>query len=337
MIPLLMILGSFLFGTLGFMIIGNGKWNMLDCAYMTSITLTGVGYGEILEPMIPSARLFAMIVMWSGMGVVLYSVSTITALVVEKNEVLARSIKERKMQKRIAAMSQHIIICGAGPIGMHVVKELYTTKYPCVVIEHDHERCDWISKNMEDLPLLNGDAMEETFLHQAGIERAAGILITLHEASRNMLITVQSRCLNPSIRIVVRCDEPNLVDKFYRAGASYVVNPSFIGGMRMASEMIRPHVVSFLDQMLRGRNQCVRVEEVILNEGSSLSGLSLKESDIYGRTGLMPIALKYPDEEEFLYNPSPESRLKEKTVIIVIGSPEQIGMLRNMSNGKGLS
>lgn len=333
MIPLIMLTGVFFFGTFGFMLIGGGQWSVSDCAYMTSITLTGVGYGEILQPMLPGTRLFAMALMWSGMGVVLYSVSTITALVVEKNAALARSMKERKMRKRIAEMNQHLIICGAGPIGMQVLKELHTTRHPCVMVESDRDRCEWIEKHLEEVPVLCGDAMEEEFLQDSGISRAAGILITLHEASRNMLITVQARCLNPTIKIVTRCDEPNLVDKFYRAGANYVVNPSFIGGMRMASEMIRPQAVSFLDQMLRDRGQPVRIEEVEVGANSPLVRMSLRRADIYGRVGVNPVALKNPDEKTFSYNPSPDTRLKAGTVIIVIGTVEQISALRKLCSG----
>jgi voltage-gated potassium channel len=155
------------------------------------------------------------------------------------------------------------------------------------------------------------------------------VLAVLEEDGHNLLITVQARYSNPEIKIVARCHENNLADKFYRAGANYVVNPSFIGGMRMASEMIRPHAVSFLDRMLRG-NDAIRVEEVTIGEGSPWIGHSLREIDIQRRTGLIPVSLKRPEDPDFTYNPSQDEVLTPQSVIVVIGNPEQVSNLRRL-------
>ena len=248
--PALLLLIVFVFGTLGFFILGGGRWSFFDCAYMTSITLTTVGYGEILEDFGTNGRSFAMVLMWAGMGVALYAVSTITGFVVERK--FSRILRERKMEKRIAALKDHFIVCGGGHTAVNVLRELITSNRSCVSIEMKLERIEWIANQFPDHHFIQGDATEEEVLLRAGIERASGILAVLAEDSHNLLITVQARYINPDIKIVARCSENNLADKFYRAGANYVVNPSFIGGMRMASEMIRPNVVSFLDRMLRG-------------------------------------------------------------------------------------
>ncbi len=327
-VPVVMVMCAFLFGTIGFYIIGDGRWTAFDCAYMTSITLTTVGYGEVLDQIGTSGRLFAMVLMWSGMGVTLYAVSAITAFVVERN--LTRLLKERKMEKRIASLKNHIIVCGAGKTGFNVLRELHATKHPCVVIEENAERVEWIRTHYEEFYYLHGDATEEEVLKKAGIEKAAGIVAVLNDDSRNLLITVQARFVNPNIKIVARCEENTLADKFYRAGANYVVNPALIGGLRMASEMVRPNVVSFLDRMLRGKKQAFRVEEVVVSEKCPFVGSTLKEIDIYGKTGLVPISVKQPDEEEFHYNPRPEEPIKAHTVIIIIGSPEQVAALKNL-------
>jgi len=329
--PALLLAATFFFGTAGFLLIGRGQWSFFDCAYMTSITLTTVGYGEVLIGMDSDSRLFAMVVMWVGMGVTLYGVSTITAFLVERN--LGRILKERRMEKRIAALKNHIIVCGAGNIGYNVIKELHTTNHPCVVIDGNQDRLQWVLEHFEHLLFLHGDATEEEILLRAGIQRAAGIVATLSEDSHNLLITVQARFVNPQIKIVTRCNERNLEDKFFRAGANYIVNPAFIGGMRMASEMIRPHVVTFLDRMLRGKDQSIRVEEVTIGKNSPWAGASLAEVDIHGRTGLIPFALKHPDQEDFRYNPSTEEVLQPGTVMIVIGSPTQLAALRQFCSG----
>jgi voltage-gated potassium channel len=325
-LPLFLVTSIFLFGTLGYFIIGEGRWSMLDCAYMTSITLTTVGYGEVLDQMGSGARTFTMVLMWAGMGVTLYAVSTVTAFVVEKN--FTRLLKERRMEKRIATMRGHIIICGAGRTGFNVINELYVTKHPCVVIEGNPERIEWIQTQFKDLCLLRGDATEEAILKRAGIERAAGVVATLNDDSHNLLITVQARYINHKIKIVARCDENNRADKFYRAGADYVVNPTFIGGMRMASQMIRPNVVAFLDRMLRGQDPSTRVEEAVVAESSPWVGLTLREIDMYNLTGLTPVALRHPGQEDFSYNPSPDERLRPQSVIVVIGTTTQIATLR---------
>ena len=324
--PILLVVGTFVFGTVGFTIIGEGRWTVFDCAYMTSLTLTTVGYGEVLDQMGHNARAFAMVVMWLGMGVTLYAVSTITAFVVEKD--LRRMLKERRMEKKIAAMRGHIIVCGVGKTGFNVVQELHTTRHPCVLIDENKERLLRAQQNFGDLFFLCGDATEEEILNRAGIEHAEGIVAALNDDSHNLLITVQARYVNPNIKIVARCDQGNLEDKFYRAGANYIVNQARIGGMRMASEMLRPHVVSFLDRMLRGHDNTIRVEEVTVCENSRWVGMSLSESDFHKNTGLWVIAMKHPFSEEFTYNPAPGERLEAGTVIIAIGNPEQLAKVK---------
>ncbi len=323
--PVLLLVVVFIFGTLGFFIVGGGKWTLFNCAYMTSITLTTVGYGEILEDFGTDGRFFAMILMWSGMGVALYAVSTITGFVIERK--FSRILRERKMEKSIAALKNHFIVCGGGHTAVNVLRELIISKQSCVCIELKSERMEWIANQFQGQHYIQGDATEEEVLLRAGIERASGVLAVLGEDGHNLLITVQARYINPGIKIVARCHENNLAEKFYRAGANYVVNPSFIGGMRMASEMIRPHVVSFLDRMLRGKD-AIRVEEVTIGEGSSWIGHSLREIDIQRRTGLVAVSLKRPEDPEFTYNPSQDAVLTPRSVIVVIGTPEQVSNLR---------
>ena len=327
-VPVLLVFCSFLFGMIGFLLIGQGRWSALDCAYMTSITLTTVGYGEVLSDLGTDGKIFAMVLMWSGMGVTLYAVSTITAFVVEKD--LMRMFRERKMERQINILQNHIIVCGVGKTGLNIVNELFVSKCPCVVIEEKEERLQTACRRLRDLHYIQGDATEEMVLRQAGIERARGIIAGLNDDGRNLLITVQARYINPEIKIVARCHENSLADKMIRAGANYVVNPGFIGGMRLASEMIRPHVVSFLDRMLRGKDQSIRLEEVVVGRNNTLTGLTLNEIDLYRRTGLNPVAIKHPQGDDYTYNPSPDERIEHGTVMIVIGNPDQVGKIRNV-------
>jgi voltage-gated potassium channel len=328
----LLLVFVFLSGTFGFYIMGEGRWSLFDCAYMTSLTLTTVGYGEILPAFDTQGRVLAMILMWAGMAFVLYAISSITAFIVEQK--LSRILRERKMEKRISALKNHLIVCGGGHTGFNVLRELTVSGHSCVYIEIKPERLEWISNQFEKQHFILGDATEEETLIRAGIKRASGILAVLGEDSYNLLITVQARYINPEIKIVARCNENNLTDKFYRAGANYVVNPSFIGGMRMASEMIRPHIVSFLDRMLRGNDPTIRVEEVTVMAQSPWVGRSLKEVDIHGLTGLVPISVKHLEESDFTYNPCLDEVLRPLTVIVVIGNHEQLSKLRKYCEGE---
>jgi voltage-gated potassium channel len=327
-IPLALLVGVFLIGTLGYLLIGGGRWSLLDTAYMTSITLTTVGYGEVLEAMGDGGRVFTIALMWSGMAVTLYSISAVTAFVVERH--LNRYFRERKMQKRIAALREHVIICGAGKTGGHIIREFAATERACCVVDVDPAQVSRLREEYPELALLQGDATEEDILRHAGIERALGIIANLHDDSRNLLITVMARFARPDIKIVARVEDQKLVDKFQHAGANYIVNPSFIGGMRMASEMLRPHVVTFLDKMLRGPDPSVRMEESTISGSSRLIGKSLREADILGTVGLQPIAVKSPETPHFIYNPPRDLELKEGTVLVVIGSPRQLNDLRRL-------
>ncbi|MFH1033573.1 MAG: NAD-binding protein [Pseudomonadota bacterium] len=324
-VPLSLLALVFCAGTLGYWLMGHGQWSLFNCAYMTSITLTTVGYGEVLEPFGARERLFTMGLMWTGMGVTLYALSTVTAFLVEER--LSNLVRERKMEMHVSGLKGHFIVCGAGRVGRHVIEEMVANQHPVVVIDDQADSAAWLKDNHPSLPTVHGDATDEGVLKSAGLERALGLVAALPEDSQNMLITVQARFVNPGLKIGTRCHNNNLVDKFYRAGANYVVNTDFIGGMRIASEMIRPQVVSFLDRMLRGQDPTVRVAEVTVREGSELAGQNLEQARLYQRSGLLAVAVKHPDRPEFVYNPSPQERLGTGTVLIVIGNPQQIASL----------
>lgn len=331
-IPLLLVALVFLAGSLGFYIVGKGEFPLFDCIYMTSFTLTTVGYGEVLQPMSTSARLVAIGIMWIGMGMVLYAISTVTAFIVEHN--LTSLFRERKMEKKIASFKGHIIVCGLGDIGRHVISELHTTRRPTVVIDSGPEQLEWLQTHFgQDMPFVSGDATNEEVLVRANIASATGVIACLPEDSQNMLITVEARFVNPEIRIVTLCRTVNLIDKFYRAGANFVIDPGQISGLRVASQMIRPGVVTFLDRMLRGADPSIRVDEVVVSPNSSLVGRSLTDSRVYEKTGLFPIALKKTGASDFFYNPNPAEVIEAETVLIVIGTAEQADRLRGLCQG----
>jgi voltage-gated potassium channel len=326
--PLILVGVVFVAGSAGFFALGQGKWPLFDCVYMVAITLTTVGYGEVLENMSTGARVLAMALMFVGMGVVLYAVSAVTAFIVEKN--LSKILRERRMNKQLAALTGHIIVCGLGQTGLQVLRELTATRHTAVGIDLDPARVERAKELFPETPFLQGDASQEETLRRAGVEQAMGLMALLPEDSLNMLITVEARFIDKDIRIVARASTNQIIDKFYRAGADYVVNPAFIGGMRMASMLIRPNVVTFLDRMLRGQGPSIRVEEVAVAPGSPLDGASLEEAQVYDKTGLRVVALRHPGQEEFVYNPADSERIPAGSVLIVIADPDRAEVLRRL-------
>ncbi len=328
--PSIAVLLVFLTGTFGFYLIGKGRWSLFDTAFFTSITLTTVGFGDTLgvhED--PAARAFTIALMWVGMLVTLYAVSSITAFLVEEH--LGKFFKERKMLSRISTLQGHFIICGAGTTGEHVVHELTQTRRPFVVIEIDPHRVELLKERHPDLLILNADATDEYILEQAGLKHAAGVVCALHDDSPNMLLTVLCATSgNKNLRVVSKCVDYERIEAFRRAGAASVVSPNFIGGLRMVSEMVRPHVVGFLDKMLR-QPDAPRVEEVVVGKESPLVGKSLADAKIRERTGLSIVALSRTGGESYEFNPPIDCVLGAGDVCIVIGEVGRISKLRELA------
>lgn len=230
------------------------------------------------------------------------------------------------MDKRIANLREHVILCGSGPTGKYIAEELFKTQTPFVVIERESDAIHHLLQ-VGDILHLHGDATQDETLLLAGIERATGLFAVLGEDKDNVFIVLSARALNPGLRIVARVIEEENAEKLRKAGADETVSPNAIGGLRMASVMLRPTVVNFLDEMLRVTEQTLRMEEVNLDAASSLVGHTLREASIRARTGLLVVALKSPDGV-YHFNPEPETLLKTDDVLIVIGTPEQLSTLR---------
>jgi voltage-gated potassium channel len=317
-------------GTVGFRTIGlyNGQdWAWFDCVYMTVITVSTVGYGEVLPfDGVPAGRLFAMLLIVFGMGILLYFATSVVGLVVESN--LDEVFKRRKLDKGIKKLEKHVIVCGAGTTGIHVIEELVATKTPFVVIDTDAERLEWIASHLGS-PFLHivGDATDDDILVEAGIGRAIGVVTALPSDKDNLFVTLTARHLNSSLRIVSRARETSAKEKIRRAGANTVVSPNHIGGMRMVSEMIRPEVTQFLDLMLRDKDRTLRIEEATIPAGSAVIGKTLAEAQLRKVTDLLVIAARRADGA-YQYNPGPGLVLDEGTTLIVLGPMEHVVTLR---------
>ncbi len=316
-------------GTVGFWFIGDGRWLWHDCLYMTVITVTTVGFGETLTGMdtVAHARSFTMVLLVFGTGVLVYFASTITAFVVEGE--LKNVLAEQRLRKRIKKMKDHFVVCGAGSTGRHIINELLTTLNPVVAIDVNEQELREIAEKYPKaaFSFVVGDATDDEVLAQANLPTARGLAAALSEDKDNLYLVVATRQINPTCKIIARVAELNHVDKLKRAGADSVVSPNFIGGMRMVSELMRPSVVKFLDEMLRDKAASMRIEEVTVLAGSKLAGSSLRDADIRGRYGMGVLAVRAGDSGGFEYNPPPERVLTAGMTLVVLGSALQVKQL----------
>ncbi len=310
----------FLIGVAGFKTIGGAEWSFLDAVYMTVITVGTVGYGETHDlGANPAARVFTAAYIILSLGTIAFAVTSITAFVVEGE--LKRILGRRKMEKEISRLEGHDIVCGADETAQTIIQELLTTKRDFVVVEPDRARIDKLAAAKPFL-FVEGDPADDDVLKKAGIERARGILLSLPTDEANLFVTVTARQLNPRIRIVAKGIDVKSHEKMVRAGADYAVSPTFIGGMRMVSQLVRPAAVTFLDMMLRERDKAFRVDEVTVEPGSPLAGKSLAGTPVREKRESLLVAVKREGGPGYVFNPPGDTVLREKDVLVFITTPE---------------
>lgn len=311
-------------GAFGYALIEG--WPLFDGLYMTVITIATVGYGET-HPLSHQDQAFTILLILLGSGVMLYAVSALTAFIVEGT--LGDFFKRLKMEKKIGSLKGHHIICGMSGTSRYAVDEFLKTGMDFVVIELDPHKISELEKR--GILYVQGDATSDAALHDAGILRAAGLISALHSDADNLLVALTARELNRDLRIVAKANHEESEHKLRKVGADGVVMPNFIGGLRMASELIRPSVVTFLDTMLRGLDRAVRVEEIPIEQNSTVAGRTLEESGLLGTEGVSVLAL-VRGKEPYRFNPRPSQRLEPGDCLIVMGFSTLIGKLRNRLN-----
>lgn len=329
-IALLLLLIVVMVTAAGYRALGGPHVSLLDAIYMAVITFATIGYGEVVETSgNPALRVFNMVMILFGVGVVLYVFSVSTAFVVEGE--LKDIFRRRKMLKQIRDMQNHYVICGAGETGFHVAQELQKTGTAFVVIDHDEERLDRV-RHLGEFPVVRGEAADEGVLESAGLARARGLATVLPDDKDNLMVTVTARQMNPSIRIVARCADARMGEKMMRAGASSSVSPNMIGGMRLASELIRPHVVSFLDLMLREKSKTLRVDEISLGASSPWVAKTIGSTELHREFGLLALAVRKPSGQ-MLYNPQGDMVLDAGDVLVVMGDVANVRKAREEAGG----
>ncbi len=307
-----------LVGTVGYWFIGGRQYSFVDTLYMTVITITTIGFAEIIDLSGNVAgRIFTIFIAISGVGVMAYIVTSITALVVEGE--LTQSFRRRRMEKIACKCIDHYIICGLGSVGCCIARELHATKRPHVIVDINKEKVERSPEARPDEVFIEGDATDSNTLLKAGIERAAGLFAVTGDDNQNLVVTLTARQINPKLRLVARCNDMRNAEKMKRVGADAVVSPVAIGGLRMASEMVRPTAVSFLDTMLRDTEGNLRVEELPAPQafvGKPVSTLSLKR---FPRTLLL--AVKTGDG--WVYNPPESYVVGQGHTLVLMTTPEE--------------
>ncbi|MEE9241270.1 MAG: NAD-binding protein [bacterium] len=312
-------------GVTGYMVIEG--WSFFDAFYMTVISLTTVGYGEIHD-LSTNGRMFTIILLFSGMGVLAYGIGTFTAFLVEGH--LMNFLRGRKMQSRIEKLKSHYILCGYQGEGRYVLEELIKTKTPHVVVAKDASGLESLFPD-ENILYIEGDPTKEQVLELANIEHAKGLVSALSTDSENLLVVLSAREMSSALRIISCVYDRENDHKFKRVGANGTVMASYIGGLRMASEAIRPTVVSFLDSMLRDTGRTLRIEEITVPEEDSIwAEKSLKEIDFPRQTGLLIVAVKSLKSGKYIYNPRGDYVVEADDVLIVIGETEQMLKMKKM-------
>lgn len=314
------------FGTIGYHTLGGSEWSWLDSLYMTVTTVATVGYGEIHDLSVhPAARVFGIFLIITSFGIVATFAASLTAAILEGR--LYHSIRRRRNMKALANISEHQIVCGLGETGISAAQELRATGRPFAGIDHDASKVEHALHVVGEFPHVIGDPTSEEVLQEAGIMNASGLLVAGNDDRLNVFLVITARGLNPQLRIVARAVDPQNVSKLKRAGATAVVAPNALGGLRLASEMLRPRTTSFLDRMLYHSGGDTRMDEAVIPAGSPLIGKTLEDADIHVATKVAPIAI-HLGEDRFLFNPPANHVLEAGQAVIAVGSSREMDRLR---------
>ncbi len=326
----------------GYRLLGGPSVTFLQALYMAVITLAGVGYGEIVPTADnPALRVFNMGVVLFGVAVTVYVFSVVAAFLVEIEA--TNPFWRRRMQKRISELRGHYIVCGIGDTGRYVTEEMNRTGTHYVAVDLHEESIKKVGEThpdlFRDMLYVIGDATEEETLAKAGIEHAKGLVTVLPVDKDNLVVTVIAHQAFSKLRIVARSADQKFAERMLRAGAKATVSPSHIGGLRMASELIRPQVVGFLDLMLKDQSQTLRLEEIEIDTSSPWDGKHLSEIKLQASHNLLVLALKNAGgsgaASKLWVNPPDTLVIRAGAAIIVMGDVKDIREARHAAGSPG--
>lgn len=306
-------------GTVGYLLLEGWQW--ADSLYMTVITISTVGFGEI-RPLSQTGRAFTSVLIVLGVGATAYTFSAVADFIVAG--AFRRFFWRKRMQNRIGNLRGHFIVCGYGRVGEQVVNELLINRSRLVVVE---VRAG-LGPALEDLDviLVEGNATDDDALLQAGIENAAGICCCLPNDSDNVYVALTARALNPRLTVISRANSLASERKLSIAGVDHVINPYVTSGRRMARQLIHPNILEFMEVVMHRGEVDILIEDIGLSERSSLRDQTIESSEIRKRVGANILAVRRSDGETFV-NPGVEFSLRAGDTLIALGTPEQLDLL----------
>ncbi len=322
-LALILLVSVFLIGVFGFRYIADYDW--LNAVYMTMITVSTVGYGEP-EPLVGEAKIFAIILILASLAIIGFSISVITEYILAKSN--PKLILTKKMNKTIAALENHVIICGYGRNGKEVAQKMRMHQKPFVVIENVKEIVERYKAS--DIPIIQGNAIDDEVLKEAKIYKAKYLITALPEDADNLFIVLSARQMNKDLKIISRASKPSSYRKLRLAGADNVIMPDKIGGDHMASLVVVPDLVEFLDNLSLVGKGAVNIEE-LPSEKLTLgkANQSILDLNVRAYTGCTIIGYKNP-EGKYTVNPPADQLLASGSRVIVLGSAEQIEKLNEL-------
>lgn len=294
----------------------------IDALYQTVLTVSTVGYREVgYEEGSTSYRLFTMFIILGGVGTAFYTLGVLLESLVEGR--LTDQLWRRRMERTIAGMNGHVIVCGWGRVGRTIANDIAASGRDVVIIDNDPDRLAAV-----DLPFVEGDATDDATLQAASLATASALVAALDSDAANLYVTLSGRSARPDLFIVARARVESAEAKLTQAGADRVVNPQYIGGERIAAMILQPSVADFLDVVMRDGGLEFRLAEIVVDSRSSLVGHSLRDAHLRDRTGALVLAMR-SEAGAFHTNPPPDTLINAGEVLIVIGTAAQIQALRN--------
>ena len=320
-IALLLILTVLIIGSVGYWMFG---FSLVDSIYMTIITVSTVGFKEV-EPLGQNEKIFTSILILSSIFIVGYAIKVITENIISRSNIV--NLRRKRVQSKIQHLKEHIIVCGFGRNGRQAVHKLKNYNKDFVVIESSEEVID---HHIDDeILFLDGDATQDEVLNMAGIDRASTLISALPSDADNLFIVLSARQLNPDLKIISRATEETSYQKLKLAGANNVILPDKIGGDHMASLVVVPDLVEFLDNLsVSGEEDSINVEQIPFEKVCpSGQEMAIKDLDLRKKTGCSIIGYKTPGGE-YIVNPEPSLVLQKDSKLILIGRPNQIESLK---------
>ncbi len=310
------------FGVVGYKLLSNFTW--VEAIYMTIITVTTVGFSEV-RPLDANAKIFTVFLIVTSVFIFGYAISVITEYLLGRNSL--QHLKKKKVKKKIESMSNHIVVCGFGRNGMQASERLKAYRKPFVVIEKNKEI---IERHEDEVLFIEGDANEDEVLMEAGIDRARYLIATLPDDAENLFIVLSARQLNKNLFIISRASQVTSQSKLQLAGANKVIMPDKIGGDHMASLVVMPDLITFINQLSTEGENTTNLEEVEIEDlASQIDCHSIRDLDLRRKTGCTIIGYIDPNGN-YIINPEADLILEPKGKVIVLGRAEQIKNLNQM-------